>query len=213
MSEKHILSMLEQGTITVDEATGLLEAIATSTVPAALGELAEDGASPPPESERTPVDPDQVIPGSLAPDAGRWKRIQQISLALSLIVLLFSAWGLYRIYVRADARITLGWVAVLMVFLSAASGTAIGFWLLTAPWLHVRIHERNGKRFAISLPVPLTLAHWGIKVARRYVDDETGTYLDTSAEFLKAMRREHGQAEPIVVNVDEDGQRVQVYIG
>ena len=213
MSEKHILSMLEQGTITVDEATGLLEAIAASKTPASPGELVEDGTSPPPESERTPVESDQVIPGSLAPDAARWKRIQQIPLALSLIVLLLSAWGLYRIYVRADARITLGWVAVLMVFLAAVAGTAIGFWLLTAPWLHVRIHERNGKRFAISMPVPLTLAHWGIRIARRYVDDQTGTYLDTSAEFLKAMPRERGQREPIVVNVDEDGQRVQVYIG
>jgi hypothetical protein len=76
----------------------------------------------------------------------------------------------------------------------------------------VRIHERNGKRIAISLPVPLTLAHWGLRIAHRYVDDRTGTYLDTSAEFLKAMQREES-SEPIVVNVDEDGQRVQVYLG
>jgi hypothetical protein len=213
MSESHILRMLEQGIITVDEATGLLEAITTSSMPASPQKVVGDRTSPPPGTECTPVETDQVIPGPLPPDVARWKHTQQIPLALSLIVLILSAWGLYRIYVRADARFTLGWVAVLIVFLMAVAGTAISFWMLTAPWIHVRVHERSGKRIAISLPVPLTLAHWGIRIARRFVDDETGTYLDTSSEFLRAMHRERGQAEPIVVNVDENGQRVQVYIG
>jgi hypothetical protein len=133
MSEKHILSMLEQGTITVDEAARLLEATATSQIPTDPEPLGEDGASPQPEPKYTSLEPDQAIPGSLAPEAARWKRIQQIPLAVSLIALLFSAWGLYRIYVRADARITPGWVAVLVVFLASVAGTAISLWMLSAP--------------------------------------------------------------------------------
>jgi hypothetical protein len=57
------------------------------------------------------------------------------------------------------------------------------------------------------------LASWGVGIARRYVDEQTAQYLDASAEFIRAMRHEHGRSEPLEVSVDEDGQYVQVYFG
>jgi hypothetical protein len=198
MSQARILEMLEKGTITADEAAKLLEAT-----------TADAG-----DQETTPIEPDQVTLGSFQPDAKRWNRFRQIPFAISVTVLVICAWGLYAIYRQADARITFGWVAVLVLFLLSILSTIVSFWMLRAPWLHVRIEEREGKRIAISLPLPLTLAHWGLQIARRYVDDQTATYLDTSTEFLKAMRRGRSEKiEPIMVNIDEDGQRVQVYIG
>jgi hypothetical protein len=210
MSEGQILNMLERGTITADEAAKLLEAVAARDIAAESGVAAGEGAA---AEEPIAVGSDQVIPGSFAPEAKRWKRIQQIPLAISLLVLITSAWGLYAVYHRADARITLGWVAVLVVFLVAVLATVLSAWVITAPWLHVRIHEPDGKRIAISLPIPLTLADWGLRIARRYVDEHSAAYLDTSAEFLRAMRRDRKTSEPIVVNIDEDGHYVQVYIG
>jgi hypothetical protein len=85
--------------------------------------------------------------------------------------------------------------------------------MIRAPWLHVRIEERDGKRIAISLPLPLALADWGLWLARRYVDEQTAQYLDTSSEFITLMRKNRQGAQPIVIDVDEDGQRVQVYLG
>ena len=103
---------------------------------------------------------------------------------------------------------------LLIVFLFATLATIVSAWMLTAPWLHVRVEEEDGKRVAISLPLPLTLANWGVQFAGRFVDDETASYMSASSEFLKAMRRERKQdAEPIVIDVDEDGHRVRVYIG
>jgi hypothetical protein len=204
LSEKQILNMLEQGTITADEAARLLEAIASDD------QAQEDAPSP---SEPAALEPDEVIPGSPIADPIRWYWMQRIPLAVSLVMLIASAWGLYALYRRADARITAGWVVVLVVFLFALLATVISAWMLTAPWIHVRIHERDGKRIAISLPVPLTLTTWGIRIARRYVDDQTAQYLDTSAEFLSTMRKDHKRSGPITVNVDEGDHRVQVYIG
>jgi hypothetical protein len=114
---------------------------------------------------------------------------------------------------HADGRITFGWVLVLILFLVSALGVAVTFWMLRAPWLHVRIEERDGKRIAISLPVPLALADWGLWIARRYVDEQTAQYLDVSSEFIDIMRKDRKNADPIVVDVDEDGQRVQVFLG
>ncbi len=210
MSEKQILSMLEQGSITPDEAARLLEAVATgSSTDAERTNGPEDFA--PPQNEA--VEPSEVIPGTLSPDAKRWKRLQLIPLAVSLLVLVATAWGLWAVYRAADARITFGWVVLLLLFLLALGATTLSIWLTGAPWLHVRIREQSGKTIAISLPIPLTMASLGVRVARRYVDEQTAQYLDASTEFIHTMRREHGRSEPLEVSVDEDGQSVQVYFG
>lgn len=210
MSQTHILEMLAKGTITADEAAQLLEAVATGEREAEPQEPAIDTLQPEPIS----VEPDQVALGAFRPDTKRWNRFRQIPFAVAITVLVISAWGLYALYRQADARITFGWVVVLLVFLLSALATIVTFWMLHAPWMHVRIEERDGKRIAISLPLPLTLANWGLQIARRYVDEQTAGYLDTSTEFLKVMRQDHGKgAEPIMIDIDEDGQRVQVYIG
>ena len=217
MSKRQILEMLEKGTITADEAAQLLEAIARG------GSRPEKRSPPGGEEEpsgrhSTPspisVDPDQVTLASIQPDAKRWDRVRQIPFAVAIVLLVISGWGLYVVSGRADGQLTLGWVAVLLLFMFSVLATAITLWMLRAPWIHVRIEERDGKRIAISLPLPLTLARWGLQIARSYVDERTAGYLDTSTEFLKAMRQHPGkESEPLVVDIDEDGQRVQVYIG
>lgn len=210
MSEKQILSMLEQGTITAEEAARLLEA--TSTAPSTDVEGAA-GAQEGPSQQAAAVEPSQVIPGTLAPDAKRWKRLQLIPLAVSLAVLIATAWGLWAVYRAADARITFGWVVLLLLFLLALGATTLSIWITRAPWLHVRVHQQGGRTIAISLPIPLTLASWGVGIARRYVDEQTTEYLDASAEFIRAMRREGRHSEPMMVSVDDDDERVQVYFG
>ena len=210
MSEKQILSMLEQGSITPDEAARLLEAV--STGPSAdAGTEGTTGDRVPPRGE--PVEPNRVIPSTLSPSARRWKRLQLIPLAISLVVLIATAWGLWAVYRAADARITFGWVVLLLLFLIALGATTLSIWITGAPWLHIRIHERAGKTIAISMPVPLTLASLGLRIARRYVDAPTAQYLDASAEFVRAMRGQHGRSEPLEISVDEGGQYVQVYFG
>ena len=210
MSEKQILSMLEQGTITADEAARLLEAVSTGPSADVRGaSSAQEEAS----QHAAAVEPSHVIPGTLAPDAKRWKRLQLIPLAVSLVVLIATAWGLWAVYRAADARITVGWVALFLLFVLALAATTLSIWITGAPWLHIRVHQQEGRTIAISLPVPLTLASWGVGIARRYVDEQTTQYLDASAEFIRAMRHEHGRSEPLEVSVDEDGQYVQVYFG
>jgi hypothetical protein len=205
VTEKQILNMLEQGTITADEAARLLEAVSVQEPSAQQGSAADDG---PPA-----IEPDEVIPATFTPDAKRWQLLRLIPLGASLLLLVATAWGLWAVYRAADARITFGWVVFLLLCLFALAATALSVWLLSAPWLHVRVHQREGKTIAISLPIPLALAGWGVRIARRYVDAQTSQYLDVSAEFIRAMRRDRDRSQPLMVNVDDDEQRVQVYFG
>jgi len=209
MTEKQILGMLEQGAITADEAARLIEAVSAQQPPVQEGSTWDDG----PSASRPVIEPDEVIPAAFTPDARRWKRLQLIPLAASLLLLVVTGWGLWAVYRAADARITFGWVVLLLLFLLALAATALSTWLLSAPWLHVRIHQREGRMIAISLPVPLALAGWGVRIARSFVDEQTSQYLDASAEFIRAMRQDRDRSQPLMVNVDDDEQRVQVYFG
>jgi hypothetical protein len=209
MTERQILSMLEEGAITADEAARLLEAVSAQQSPERQGPAADGGPSGP----HAAIEPDEVIPGTFAPDARRWKRMKLVPLGLSLLLLIATAWGLWAAYRAADAQITFGWVVVLLLFLFALAATTLSAWLISAPWLHVRVHRREGRTIAISLPIPLGLAGWGVRLARRYVDEGTSQYLDASAEFIRAMRHDRTRSQPLMVNVDDDDQRVQVYFG
>jgi len=82
-----------------------------------------------------------------------------------------------------------------------------------APWLHLRVQEQDGQRFAISLPLPLGLAHWIIAIARNFVPKDQAAHLETADSFVTAMR-DDPRREPIIIDVDDDdGDKVEIYIG
>lgn len=198
---RQILQMLEDGKITADQANELLQAIDTDEeVRAVEGDsaLSEQVASP-------------FIPPNLA----RFRHLCRIPFAVSLVVLVTSGWGTYALYRRAEAKITPGFIGVLIVCILAFIATALTLWMTTVPWLHVRIRERDGKRIAISLPLPLTLVGWGLRLAHRYVDDEMAAHLDIAAELVRTTKdATSGRGvEPIVIDVDDHDERVQVTIG
>jgi hypothetical protein len=198
---QHILQMLEEGKITAQEASRLLEAIEprgeTHAAAQEAGTLALAGSA------------------SASPEMQRFRRLSQIPFAIALTVLILSGWGTYALCSRTEGRITLGFVVVLIVLILAVLSTIVTFWMTQVPWLHVRIQQRQGRRIAFSFPLPLTLANWGLRIAYRFVDQNTVPHLDTAAELVKGMRgslRTSG-GEPIVVDVDDADDRVQVYIG
>ena len=107
VSEKQILNMLEQGTITADEAARLLEALSA--------EESQDKAPEPATPTEAVVEPE--LDGAFDPRSKRWQGLQQIPFAVSLTVLIITAWGLYATYQKAGA-ITFGWVLLLLLFWS-----------------------------------------------------------------------------------------------
>jgi hypothetical protein len=211
MSREQILDMLDKGAINADEAARLLEAVSATDRENISKPLPAGG---PAQEQTESIEPDQILSSATTPDTSRWDRFRQIPFAISVTILILSAWGLYALFPKAETGITFGWIIVLLVFMIAVLATIVSFSLLSAPWLHIRIQEPDGKRIAISFPIPLVIANWGIAVARRFVDEQTAGYLDMSSGFLQALRRDaNDEIEPIQIDVDENGQRVQIYIG
>lgn len=92
------------------------------------------------------------------------------------------------------------------------------FGLLTqnAPWLHVRVdtgQESWPRRIAISFPVPIRLASWGIRTWGHYAGSIDATAVD---ELLLSLEGNLSSDTPIHIQVNEDdetGERIQVYLG
>jgi len=205
VSEKlKILEMLDQGTITVKEANQLLDVAQDDTVQA--GQDSMDA------------------PAAVPPSMQRFRHLSYIPFGVSLLLLLLLGWGTYALSRRVDGRITAGFVALVIVLVLVFFTTLLAFAMTRMPWLHVRIQSKNkdeldGKpttrKLIISLPVPLSLAQWGLRIAHRYVGEDRAVDLNAAAALLKSVRHDLGKpgTDPIVVDIDDADDRVQIYIG
>ncbi len=199
---QQILQMLQDGKITTEQAMALLQAI-------------EESGEEYSETEGEPLTGEIVSPEP-PPDMGRFRRFWQIPFFAALALLVAFGFWLRAIYQSSEGAITLGFACVWSLFLLAFVLTVLAWWSRRAPWLHVRVRERGGRRIAISLPLPLGIANWGVRFARGWVNVDTRSQLDIAESFLEVAQVswQEGSTEPLVVNVDdEDGDQVQVYIG
>jgi len=205
VSEKlKTLEMLDQGTITVEEANQLLEV--------AQGD--------PVQASRDSTD----FPTAVPPTMQRFRHLSYIPFGVSLLLFLLLGWGTNALSRRMDGRITAGFVVLVILFVVVFFITLLAFAMTRMPWLHVRIQSRDKgesdgrpatRKLIISLPVPLSLAQWGLRIAHRYVGEDRAVDLNAAAAMLKSVRHDLGKpgTDPIVVDIDDADDRVQIYIG
>lgn len=206
---RQILQMLQDGTLTADQAMELLQAMDEEGV----GEETAVTLAADPYAE--PLSGDILTPNE-PPNLDRYRQFWKIPFLICLAFLVLFGFWLRAIYLSAEGAITFGFICVWSFFMLAFLATLLAFFSRRAAWLHVRVQEKEGHRIAISLPLPLGLAGWGIKVAHGFVDEKTRGQLDMASAFLSAAKEELKQpgARPMTIDVDDDdGDKVQVYIG
>lgn len=202
-AEKQILKMLEEGRITAEEADKLLAAVGPEHE---VGYVAGETVLMP------AVESDNVTQPAFNADRFR-NRFWRIPLFIALSSLILSAIGLGLMYQSAGDVAFIGFLCLWSFFLVAILATVFLLLIRNAPWLHVRIQEHEGNNFSISLPLPLSLANWGLSAARYFMPPDQAVHLETAAAFIEEMKTSPDR-EPIIIDVDdEDGDKVQVYIG
>jgi hypothetical protein len=201
MSEERlqILKMLQAGQIDAEQASALL---------AAVGE-------PEPGTEASMEDVDEVevlapTPESAARMRDSWSRFWILLLVAGVAVLFLGALIISLTY-SADTL----WGALLCGWPLALVGLAVvllAIWSRRATWMHLRISEGGQRKIAFGFPLPLTLAAWVMRVAQPFIPQLQETGVD---DLIIALRESaaHGQPFSIDVQDDEDGERVQLYIG
>lgn len=204
---RRILQMIQDGTLSAAEAMDLLDA---------LNEAGED------EGVETAVIPqyneslEGEIISSNPPNMDRYRHFWKIPFIIAFAFLLLTGLWLRSIYQSSEGAITFGFVCVWSFFMLAFLAALLAFFSRRAAWLHVRVKEKEGRRIVISMPLPLGLATWGIKIAHGFVDEATRAHLDMASEFIAAAKEELKRpgAQPLMIDVDDDdGDQVQVFIG
>jgi hypothetical protein len=197
-----ILRMVQEGVITAAEAEDLLDALEGTAAadnaaePAADEAAVEAWASAQAEGKRhLPAGP---------PRPWMWV----YPLAGGLVLLAVGGLLTARL-VQGGTR--LGWLAcTLPLIIFAALVAALAWWARTARWLHLYVRQ-EGRRFRLSLPLPLRLSAWGLRLARRWVPRLQETGVD---EVIMTLAEMDVKGNVLLVEVDEgEDEQVQIYIG
>jgi len=196
--QKHILKMVESGRISAEEGAKLLKLVSDAE--------GEDSEQP---------QPAQGAPAMTGQDERDkyWAQARPFwfcGLSCGLLLLLLG--GAMATTMHQQGRVGVwtwfcGWiplcVGLLIVTLAA--------WARTAPWIHLRV-VGSDDRITISLPLPLGLSAFGLRIARRFVPKLRETGVD---EAIVALGDELRSGQPIVIEVEdeEEGEHVQICIG
>jgi hypothetical protein len=202
--QRRILQMVQDGILSAAEADELLRAL--EDLP---GEHpGQDAVEPPAPEAPDPVRVTTVPPDE--PDDTTFRRYWEIPVTVGVGLLATS--GICLLWSGTVGLFGLGVLCLWSLFLLAGLIVLIGFWSRTARWVHIRVSETDGDRLRISLPLPLGMASWGIRIGQRFVDEETRSSLDMAAGLLSMVTLAPGD-DPISVEVDEDdGDHIQVIV-
>ena len=184
-----ILAMVEEGTISAEEANELLEAI-----------------------EETRDQAPAATPDFNWPDMPRrgesWRRPFNLSLLGSIFgsILLLSTrkstgfWGFMHRFILWPLTLTAVLIAIITYFTK------------DSPWLHVRIISDDKEEFTISLPFPASALQTALRIAREQAPNEdVREKIDAAAEILAEM--DTGDLkDPVVIDISDEGDSVQVYL-
>jgi len=223
-----ILDMIERGVITAEEGSELLLVLETnfeleedlaedeSSGEFSLPELDYNSSTPLPPKEESAPPPRSESTQAFSPKFSHWRNWWYYPLAFGVVVTVFSGWLLY---VGSQNSWAGFWMACIWLPL------LLGIFVITLAWLshrslwvHVRVNTGQDewpRRIAISLPLPLQLGAWFMKIAQDRIPGVPNIKDVPLDEIITAVKNGVKPDEPIFVEVDNGpGQeRVEVYIG
>lgn len=99
---------------------------------------------------------------------------------------------------------------VVLVTVSAATNRS--------PWIHVRVYNKRGggsRKIAVSLPIPVRFTAWVVRNFGPYIKPLKKTGLDELVLALDMLQEGVSKDGPLFIEVDddEDGERIEVYLG
>jgi len=103
----------------------------------------------------------------------------------------------------------------LPVLLLGVAIMALGAASRTSRWIFLHVEQRPGespRRFVMGFPLPLRFAAWALRNFGQYITNLDRTSAD---EVIMALEQTTSAGAPLVVNVNEEenGEKVQIYIG
>jgi hypothetical protein len=201
---KKILQMVADGKINADEAATLMRALDES----AEEEIVLVGEASGMGGERSDAPEfDQV--------RRRANRFSSAFLWIGVIFTVLSAWAMFGI--QQNVGTNFWFYCMGMPLFLGIMFTVMGAGSKTSRWMYVNVDRTRAKdsdgprNITIALPLPLGLVSWFLKNFGSRIDKLKNSNVD---EIIQAIAMAKNINEPLIVHVDDDdGERVQVFIG
>jgi hypothetical protein len=203
---RKILQMVEEGKISAEEAASLMRALEADADGAEIEVLEPEPASGFTGNETSAPEFEEV--------KRRARRFAMIPLWTGTLIAVLSAWGMFGI--QQNAGMNFWFYCLLFPLFLGILLIAIGAGGQSSRWLYVNVDRRfahdGPKNITLGFPLPLGLTSWFLRTFGHYIHGMNNTNVDDIIHILDATGK---SGEPFIVNVndDEDGERVQVYIG
>lgn len=202
---KKILQLVEDGKISAQEAASLMRALDDDEQNAEEEiEIVQPVASSGYERTEAP-EFDQI--------KTRARRFALIPLWVGVLITVFSATIIYAIQQSAGTNFWFYFMIIPMMI--GVLLIALGSGGRSSRWLYINVDRRNVKpgdgprTITLGFPLPLGLAGWFFNAFGQDIHG-LGDKGQAIAEMIEATRN---SKEPFMVNVDDDDERIQVYIG
>ncbi len=203
---KKILQMVEDGLISAEEAADLMRALNEDSVEEQIEAYDVESGSGFEGSETSAPEFDAVKARAL--------RFARIPLWAGIAVAVLSAWGIFSI--QQNVGVNFWSFCLLFPLMLGVLLIAIGSAGQGSKWLYVNVDRRYAsdwpKNITLGFPIPLGLTAWFMRNFGHNINGMNKAQVDGIIEVLNAT----GKSDtPFIVNVDDDddGERVQVYIG
>lgn len=221
----HILEMLEQGKITAEEATQLIDALMEDDLLESgddfesnfvefdpeipeledVSDFEYNDSNPPPE------------PPEIPPEMRKWRGYWLGLFVVAMGALLLSTFLMYQALQSSGYSFWFfcSWVP----FLISTFFVALAWQSRSMPWLHLRVDTGQNewpRRIAFSFPLPLGLASWGMRTFGHWIPnlEQSGFSSQELGKFIYGLQDYTSPDNPVYIEVDEDdGERVLIYIG
>lgn len=203
---KKILQMVEDGAISAEEAANLMRALDDDSVEEQIEVYDVETGSGFEGSETSAPEFEAVKARAL--------RFAMIPLWAGIAVAVLSAWGIFSI--QQNVGVNFWSFCLLFPLMLGVLLIAIGSAGQGSKWLYVNVDRRYAsdwpKNITLGFPIPLGLTAWFMRNFGHNINGMNKAQVDGIVEVLNATGKSD---DPFIVNVDDDddGDRVQVYIG
>jgi hypothetical protein len=210
---QQILKMIDEGKITAEQGLILMQALGDEPESDDLPELLDNQmlststsqafseAESEPEHKATDPEFDRKV--------NRFRRLWVIPLWIGVAITIS---GAYWMYASLQASGFGFWFyCAWLPFILGVLVTVTGFSSRTSRWIYVNIKQKPGETpQRIVFAFPLSLVSWVVNIFRSSIPNRERGAVE---EVMRAVFDSTKSIEPLMVDVDEDGEHVQIYIG
>jgi hypothetical protein len=152
-------------------------------------------------------------PAALPADALKWKCWWMVPVWIGVAITVFG--GLFMYLALRSSGIGFWFVCASVPFILGVLVIVLAWGSRNAPWLHLRVQQPAGEkpeRIAFSMPLPIRPAVWFLRNFGRWIPSLKEHAYD---DVILAVGDKTSPDNPlyIVVNEEEKGEKVEIYIG